>query len=102
MTDKPNDTAAMVHPSSRDFWPAKMKRDGDEATAEQMARAWDRWHMKSGCSGLAACLAVEAGIFQRTDFPMHEVAGAMIQRARKAGWIKMEITTWVPAKEAAQ
>lgn len=81
-------------PNEPDFWPDTSTRDGDTATADQMARAYNAWNGHLSASGLAACLE-RAGATEGTGpWRFHSLADAMLQRARKAGFITWNGRTW--------
>lgn len=89
----------IASPSSAEFWPAVSKRDGSEATAEQMAAAWKEWTQDGeardlGSKALIRCL-IRAGATEGTaHFPLMRIADGMVLKARKKGFIEWKGGHW--------
>ena len=83
-----------MNPNSPEFWPPVMDRDRCIATADQMAAAWREWDKRSSLS-LAARIE-RAGAEAERDGPwlFHRLADGMLQRARRAGFIRYDGKRW--------
>lgn len=85
-------------PLPEDFWPETMTRNGETATREQMAAAWEKWDWHS-YSHLAAKLSNAGAGDPHKKWTCIRLADSMLQRARKAGHIRFEGGKWVEVAE---
>jgi hypothetical protein len=89
MTDK---ATLPRHPH---FWPKKMSRNGQTVGDHDMAIAWKAWASSGDltCGRLAVCLRQTGRPFGPTD-RLDRISDAMLQHARKAGFITYKKGCW--------
>ena len=75
------------------FWPESMTRAGETATRSQMQSAWAQWEGGRGVGLIKALQKAGAGEEMRV-WSCSRLADAMLQRARKAGYVISESQKW--------
>lgn len=81
------------------FWPSRMRRDGVEATAHQLAAAWRAWSGGSYHSLMVQLSRSGATAKPHSDFG--RLADGMLQRARKKGIASYDGRRWVLTQASA-